>query len=83
MTNASAQMLNKDEATALAIAFSNYSVAIKAYDEGCGLSVNDNVVTSGIALLAVQRIVGLEIAKPELVEKLIAEIRCGAPNVED
>lgn len=76
-------IINADEAKLLAICFSNYSVALRAFDEGGGASVNDNVVVSGMALLAAQRVIGIEMAKPELVEKLIAEIRRGALSVED
>ena len=75
--------LNADEATALAVAFSNYSLALKAFDEGRHAMVNDSVVVSGLALIAIQRIVGLELAKTGLVERLIADIRRDAIGLED
>lgn len=66
--------LNEDEAKLLAICFSNYSIAIKAYDNGEALS-GDDVIVSGLALLAAQRVIGIELAKPSVVERFIAEVR--------
>lgn len=75
MTKKNIVTLSEDEATLLAICFANYRWAIVEYDRDTSAAVNDNVVMSGTALLAVQRITGVEIAKPALIEKFIANIR--------
>lgn len=68
--------LTEDEAVLLAICFGNYRMAVAEYDRGDGgHEMNDNVVLSGLALLAAQSILGVTVAKPSLVQQMIDQAR--------
>lgn len=69
--------LSEDEAKLLAICFGNYHLAVKAYDN-YATGAGDSVVISGTALLAAQRIFGVELARPDMVEGFIEQVRADA-----